>query len=76
MPPVHWGGLDLTPFPTPQSEGVYDLTLEVLDLGDRMRAAFERDVANSERITLDQWRNRSLDLRLRELFGRLWQYWL
>lgn len=44
--------------------------------GERMRAAFERDIADSEQITLEQWRRRSLDLRVKELFGRLWQYWL
>ena len=46
------------------------------EFGDRMRAAFEADVANSEPIKLEQWRARTLDLRLKELFGRLWQYWL
>lgn len=44
--------------------------------GERMRAAFERDIADSEQITLEQWQRRSLDLRVKELFGRLWQYWL
>ena len=44
--------------------------------GDRMRAAFARDVASSEEITLEQWRRRPVDLRLKEMFSWLWQYWL
>jgi cardiolipin synthase len=44
--------------------------------GDTLRAAFERDIANSEEITLEQWRGRSIDLRVMETFSRLWQYWL
>ncbi|MEO8058291.1 MAG: cardiolipin synthase [Burkholderiales bacterium] len=44
--------------------------------GARMRAAFEDDVAQSQQITLEAWEARTLDLRVKELFGRLWQYWL
>ena len=44
--------------------------------GDRMRAAFLADVAKSEAITLEKWRRRSLDVRIKELLGRLWEYWL
>jgi cardiolipin synthase len=46
------------------------------EFGDRMRAAFERDVAQSEQITLERWRDRSMGVRLKEKFARLWQYWL
>lgn len=46
------------------------------EFGARMRAAFERDVANAEQITLESWRRRPIGLRVRELFSRLWQYWL
>jgi cardiolipin synthase len=46
------------------------------EFGDRMRKAFAGDVARSELITLAQWRKRSLALRAREQFARLWQYWL
>jgi cardiolipin synthase len=46
------------------------------EFGDRMRAAFERDVAQSRRITLEQWRHRSIDVRVKERLARLWQYWL
>ena len=44
--------------------------------GARMRAAFDDDVAQSQQITLEAWEARTLDLRVKELFGRMWQYWL
>lgn len=44
--------------------------------GERMRAAFERDLAASTPITLEQWQERSLADRFKQTFGRLWQYWL
>jgi cardiolipin synthase len=44
--------------------------------GTQMRASFERDVANSEQITLDKWRWRSPGTRAKEAFARVWQYWL
>ena len=44
--------------------------------GDRMRAAFERDLAASTQITLERWDERSVADRLKQSFGRLWQYWL
>jgi len=46
------------------------------EFGDRMRAAFESDVAQSEQITLEQWQRRSIGMRAKEAFARLWQYWL
>jgi cardiolipin synthase A/B len=46
------------------------------DFGAQMRAAFERDVAGSKQITLEQWQRRSIDMRVKEIFSRLWQYWL
>ncbi len=46
------------------------------DFGEQLRAAFERDIANSEQVTLEQWQQRSIHLRVMEIFSRLWQYWL
>jgi cardiolipin synthase len=46
------------------------------EFGDRMRKSFAEDVERSEQITLEQWRKRSLGLRFKEQFARLWQYWL
>ena len=44
--------------------------------GQRMRAAFDADLAQSTEVTLAQWQRRTLDLRVKEMFSRLWQYWL
>jgi cardiolipin synthase A/B len=44
--------------------------------GQRMRAAFDEDLAASRPITLEQWEQRSPAQRLKETFGRLWHYWL
>jgi cardiolipin synthase len=46
------------------------------EFGDRMRAAFLRDVAKSEQITLEEWRDRSIGVQLKEKLARLWEYWL
>jgi cardiolipin synthase len=46
------------------------------EFGDRMRAAFTRDVAQSRQITLEGWRHRSIVVRLKERFARIWEYWL
>ena len=46
------------------------------DFGGRMRAAFERDLAASGEITLEQWQRRGMVVRMQELFGRIWEYWL
>jgi cardiolipin synthase A/B len=37
---------------------------------------FERDLAESNAITLDNWQQRGLDLRVKELFAQAWEYWL
>ena len=46
------------------------------EFGDQVRAMFEKDLAASEVITLEQWRRRALTLRMKELFARAWEYWL
>jgi cardiolipin synthase len=46
------------------------------EFGQRMRAAFDADLAASRPITLEEWEKRSPIQRLKEVFGRLWQYWL
>jgi cardiolipin synthase len=37
---------------------------------------FDKDLAASDAITLEQWQRRPLDLRVRESFARAWAYWL
>jgi len=44
--------------------------------GAKMRASFMEDLTNSTQITLATWRKRALDVRTKELIGRLWEYWL
>lgn len=46
------------------------------EFGARMRAAFERDLVGSGEITLPEWQRRGMVVRLKELFGRMWEYWL
>ena len=55
-----------------------ELTAVILgtDFGAKMRAAFERDLAASEPITLEAWLRRPVGTRLKEMFGRIWEYWL
>jgi cardiolipin synthase len=46
------------------------------EFGATVQAMFDKDLAASEQITLRQWRQRALDLRVKELFARMWEYWL
>jgi cardiolipin synthase A/B len=46
------------------------------DFGAQMRAVFKRDLAQSEEVMLAEWRRRGVDARLKELLGRIWEYWL
>ena len=56
----------------------YELNAVVLgaEFGSQVQAMFDKDLAASDQITLEQWQRRSLDLRIKELFARLWEYWL
>jgi cardiolipin synthase len=46
------------------------------EFGDHMRDAFQRDLALSEQITLETWRQRSVVVRGQEWLAHLWEYWL
>jgi len=46
------------------------------EFGAQLQALFDKDLAASDAIDLDQWRRRALDLRLKEWFARVWEYWL
>jgi cardiolipin synthase len=46
------------------------------EFGSQVQAMFDKDLAASDAITLEQWKRRTLDLRLKELFARAWEYWL
>jgi len=55
-----------------------ELTAVILgpDFGAKMREAFERDVAESDLITLAAWQRRPVTTRAKEILARLWEYWL
>jgi len=42
----------------------------------QMQAVFDKDLAASDAIDLEQWKRRPLHFRLQELGARLWEYWL
>jgi cardiolipin synthase len=46
------------------------------EFGSQMRAMFDKDLAASLPITLEQWQQRPIDMRMKELLGRMWEYWL
>ncbi|MES1982372.1 MAG: cardiolipin synthase [Pseudomonadota bacterium] len=46
------------------------------DFGAKMRAVFEKDVAKSLPVTLEQWRQRSVFARFKEMGARLWAHLL
>ncbi|WP_296890431.1 cardiolipin synthase [Thiobacillus sp.] len=56
----------------------YELNAVVLgtEFGKQVQTMFARDLAASDAITLEQWRQRPLNLRLKEWFARVWEYWL
>jgi cardiolipin synthase len=41
-----------------------------------MKAVFERDLADSDAITLQAWEHRPIGSRLKEGLARMWEYWL
>ncbi len=55
-----------------------ELTAVILgaEFGEKMRGAFARDLAASDQITLEAWARRPLTTRAKEMFARLWEYWL
>ena len=55
-----------------------ELTAVILgsEFGAKMRTAFERDLAESDPITLEAWELRPITTRAKEMFARLWEYWL
>lgn len=46
------------------------------DFADRMETLFQRDVQESNEITLEQWKRRGVYERMREWAVRLLEYWL
>jgi cardiolipin synthase A/B len=46
------------------------------EFGDQLQAMFNKDLAASEPVKLEDWEQRTLDVHLKELVARLWEYWL
>ncbi|HVK53777.1 MAG TPA: phospholipase D-like domain-containing protein, partial [Burkholderiales bacterium] len=42
----------------------------------QMLAMFEKDLRESEKVELAQWRERAVNIRVKEWMARLWEYWL
>ena len=46
------------------------------EFGSQVQAMFEKDLAASDAVTLEQWELRPLHLRIKELLASVWEYWL
>ena len=46
------------------------------EFGAQVQAMFDKDLATSDPVTIEQWERRPLALRVKEMFARLWEYWL
>jgi cardiolipin synthase A/B len=46
------------------------------EFGQQMQAMFDKDLAASQQITLEEWRARPLTMRMKEGAARIWAYWL
>jgi len=46
------------------------------DFANQMEVMFERDLDDSEAISVEKWERRSLAERLKEIFSRSIGYWL
>ena len=46
------------------------------EFGATKQATFDDDLQKSKRITLEQWKNRPLLMRLKELGASIWARWL
>jgi cardiolipin synthase len=46
------------------------------EFGAQMQAMFDKDLAESDLITVESWKQRPLADRAREIAARIWEYWL
>ena len=46
------------------------------EFGDQVQAMFDKDLAASEPVKLEDWIRRPIDIHLKEVIARLWEYWL
>jgi cardiolipin synthase A/B len=46
------------------------------EFSGQLQTMFESDLLESDEITLEQWQQRALNERVKEVFARMWEYWL
>jgi cardiolipin synthase A/B len=46
------------------------------EFGAQMQAMFDKDLAASKPITLEEWKQRPIGNRIKEMSARVWEYWL
>ncbi|MGY4828370.1 phospholipase D-like domain-containing protein [Sphaerotilaceae bacterium SBD11-9] len=46
------------------------------DFGRQMQALFDKDLAESDEITLEAWERRPIGPRIKEILAKMWEYWL
>ena len=46
------------------------------EFGNQLQTMFNKDLAASEPVKLEDWEQRKLDIHLKELIARIWEYWL
>jgi cardiolipin synthase A/B len=46
------------------------------EFGAQLEAMFAEDLARSDAITLESWKERPFENRVKEAAARLWEYWL
>jgi cardiolipin synthase A/B len=46
------------------------------DFGRQVQSMFDKDLAASDAVTLEEWERRPIELRVKEMFARVWEYWL
>lgn len=56
----------------------YELNAVVLgaEFAGQLQKLFDADLAGSKQVTLEEWQRRGLNLRFKEFFARMWEYWL
>jgi cardiolipin synthase A/B len=46
------------------------------EFGNQVLTMFKKDIAASDEILLEEWQSRPLNLRIKEMLSRVWEYWL
>lgn len=46
------------------------------EFGAQIQAMFDKDLAQSDQLTVATWQARPLSMRAKEAFARVWEYWL